>query len=137
MAKIKKPIRHTSSKQKKKLAIHATIREICLLRHPYCVICGRKDGVLQGGHLIPKKRSEAVRYDLMNVFTSCPTCNFNHNHNPHLMISWFLKNYGEEEYTSLVEKSRLVVHNNPNDLNEIHEDHKQTLYQVKKSKGLI
>ena len=116
-----------SAKLKKKDAIHKTIREICLLRYPYCVVCGKKDGVLQAGHLIPKKRSEAVRYDLSNVFTQCPRCNFIHIHNPHPFIQWFLREYGQKIYDALVEKSKLVVHNKMWELDEIHEDLKQIL----------
>ena len=120
-----------SAKLKKKDAIHKTIREICLIRHPYCVICKKSDGILQGGHLIPKKRSEAVRYDLMNVFTVCREHNFIHNHNPHIMIAWFIGEYGAEEYESLVEKSRLVVQYKMWELDEIHETLKQILKDMK------
>lgn len=129
-----KKLNKKSAKQKKKDAIHATLREICLIRHPYCVVCKKSDGVLQGGHLIPKQRSEAVRYDLMNVFTQCSGCNYTHTHNPHPFIAWFIKEYGEEEYLALVEKSRLVVKDRMWELNETHEDLKQILQQLKVKK---
>ena len=130
-------IKKRSKKQKKKDAIHATIREICLLRHPYCVICGRRDGVMQGGHLIPKARSESVRYDLMNVFTSCPKCNSRHRFDPHIMTAWFVKEYGAEEYEYLVDKSRLTVGYKDWELDEIHNDLKEILSQIRKQHGKL
>ena len=123
-----------SAKLKKKEAIHKTIREICLLRHPYCVCCGRTDGILQGGHLIPKQRSEAVRYDLMNVFTQCSHCNSLHRYDTRPFTKFFLNEYGQEEYLALIEKSRLIVKDRMWELEETHNDLKQILYQVKKSK---
>lgn len=68
----------TSKRGKLNDKIHAEMRRIALKRHPYCVVCGRSDGILQGGHLIPKANSTAVRYDLMNVFTQCSGCNSLH-----------------------------------------------------------
>ena len=130
----RKKINKRSAKQKKKDAIHATIREICLIRHPYCVICGISGGVLQGGHLIPKARSESVRYDLMNVFTSCQGCNWRHTKNQHPMIEWFIREYGEEEYLSLVEKSRLIIKDRMWELEATHDDLKQVLFDLKKSR---
>ena len=120
-----------SAKLKKKDAIHKTIREICLIRHPYCVICKKSDGILQGGHLIPKKRSEAVRYSLDNVFTQCSSCNFKHNQNPHPYIQWYLKEYGQENYDSLVERSKLIVKHKDWELDEIHDTLKQILHQMR------
>ena len=89
--------------------IHAEMRRIALKRHPYCVVCGRSDGILQGGHLIPKSNSTAVRYDLMNVFTQCLGCNSLHRFNPHPFIGWFINEYGAEEYQDLVSRSKSKV----------------------------
>ena len=85
------------------------MRRIALKRHPYCVVCGRADGILQGGHLIPKARSTAVRFDLMNVFTQCSGCNSAHRWNMHPFTSWFIKEYGADEYNDLVARSKQKV----------------------------
>ena len=96
----------TSETQKIKDKIHAEMRRIAIKRHPFCVCCGRSDGILQGGHLIPKASSSAVRFDLLNVFTQCSGCNSLHRFNPHPFIQWFLNEYGVEEYTDLVKRSK-------------------------------
>lgn len=115
----------TSSKQKIKDKIHAEMRRIALNRHPYCVCCGTSTGTLQGGHLIPKKRSEAVRFDLMNLFTQCSVCNFIHNHNPHPFIGWFINEYGQDEYLDLVKRSKVVIKRSKADLEAILEEYKK------------
>jgi len=96
----------SSETQKIKDKIHAEMRRIALKRHPFCVCCGRSDGTLQGGHLIPKGSSSAVRFDLLNVFTQCSGCNSLHRYNPHPFIQWFLNEYGVEEYNDLVKRSK-------------------------------
>ena len=96
----------TSETQKIKDKIHAEMRRIAIRRHPACVCCGRFDGILQGGHLIPKGSSSAVRFDLLNVFTQCSGCNSLHRYNPHPFIQWFLNEYGLEEYNDLVKRSK-------------------------------
>lgn len=112
----------TSAKQKIKDKIHAELRRIAIKRHPFCVCCGRTDGILQGGHLIPKKKSEAVRFDLMNVFTQCPKCNKAHQYDQHRFISWFIREYGEQEYLDLVERSKVITHRTKQDLEKILEE---------------
>jgi len=114
----------TSKKQKIKEQIHAEMRRIAISRHPFCVCCGRSDGILQGGHLIPKKKSEAVRFDLMNVFTQCPRCNKSHQYDQHRFISWFIREYGEDEYLDLVERSKVNSHRTIKDLEEILEEYR-------------
>ena len=96
----------TSKRGKLNDKIHAQMRLIALRRHPHCVCCGRSDGILQGGHLIPKKSSTAVRYDLMNVHTLCSGCNSLDRFNPHPHINWFISEYGVEEYQDLVARSK-------------------------------
>jgi len=96
----------TSKRGKLNDKIHAEMREIALRRHPHCVCCGRSDGILQGGHLIPKKSSTAVRYDLLNVFTQCKNCNFLHQYNQSIFTEFFISSYGAEEYLDLVARSK-------------------------------
>ena len=114
-----------SESMKIKDKIHAEMRRIALKRHPACVCCGRKDGILQGGHLIPKKRSEAVRFDFMNLFTQCSGCNSYHTLNQHRFIEWFIKEYGSDEYLELLERSRKVVKRNKRELLELLEEYKK------------
>ena len=116
----------TSETLKIKEKIHAEMRRVALKRHPYCVVCGRSDGILQGGHLIPKGSSSAVRYDLMNVFTQCSGCNSRHRFNPHPFIQWFLREYGQEEYDYLVERSKAKpIPKNKTLLRELLEEYKR------------
>jgi len=93
----------SSSRNKLNEKIHAEMRRIAIKRHPYCVCCGASgEGVvLQGGHLIPKKSSTAVRYCLLNVFTQCTSCNFKHQYNQSIFTDWFIREYGVEEYQEL------------------------------------
>jgi hypothetical protein len=99
----------TSKRGKLNNKIHDEMRRIAIRRHPYCVVCGRSDGILQGGHLIPKASSTAVRYDLMNVFTQCVGCNSLHRFNPHPFIGWFINEYGVDEYNDLIARSKKKV----------------------------
>ena len=115
----------TSATQKIKDKIHAEMRRIAIRRHPACVCCGRSDGILQGGHLIPKKRSEAVRFDLMNLFTQCSGCNSFHTRDQHRFIEWFIREYGQEEYLDLLERSRKIVKRNKTNLRELLEEYKK------------
>jgi len=96
----------TSKRGKLNNKIHAQMRLIALRRHPHCVCCGRSDGTLQGGHLIPKKSSTAVRYYLMNLFTQCQPCNFIHQYNQSIFTGWFINEYGADEYLDLVARSK-------------------------------
>ena len=104
--------------------IHAEMRRIAIKRHPYCVCCGSRD-ILQGGHLIPKKSSTAVRYDLMNVFTQCPACNFKHQYNQSIFTDWFIREYGVEEYQDLVARSKVVRPIKLTELKSILEEYKK------------
>ena len=101
-------MKKTSNRGKLNNQIHAEMRRIAIKRHPYCVCCGKSDGILQGGHLIPKKSSTATRYELINVFTQCKDCNYRHQFNPHIFIGWFISEYGVEEYQDLIKRSRVV-----------------------------
>lgn len=123
MRKTKLKAKSTSEKRKLEDAIHAEMRRIAIKRHPFCVCCGAQ-GTLQGGHLIPKGSSRAVRFDLMNVFTQCPACNGLHRFNQAPFINWFIKEYGVEEFDDLVKRSRTLSHYKLSDLREILEQYK-------------
>jgi len=115
----------TSSRGKLNDKIHAEMRRIAIKRHPYCVCCGTSTGTLQGGHLIPKKSSTAVRYDLMNLFTQCSSCNYKHQYNPHIFIDWFIREYGLQEYQDLVARSKVVKPVKITELKAILEEYKK------------
>jgi hypothetical protein len=117
----------TSTRGKLSDKIHAEMRRIAIKRHPYCVCCGASgEGVvLQGGHLIPKKSSTATRFDLMNLFTQCRSCNYIHQFNPHIFIGWFINEYGMDEYLDLVERSKKIKQYKIIDLKELLEEYKK------------
>ena len=112
------------------------MREIALIKHNYCVVCGRKDGILQGGHLIPKSASRSVRFDLMNVHTQCSGCNSLHRYNQAPYINWFIKEYGADTFDELVRKSRELSHYKISDLRKILSDYKELLCELTKEKNI-
>lgn len=117
----------TSARGKLNNKIHAEMRRIAINRHSYCVCCGASgEGVvLQGGHLIPKKSSTATRYDLMNVFTQCSSCNYKHQYNQAIFTGWFINEYGVDKYMDLVERSVKVKQYKMADLRELLEEYKK------------
>lgn len=123
----KTPLKRKSKSEKRKLedAIHAEMRRIAINRHPYCVCCGNRDGILQGGHLIPKASSRAVRFDLMNLFTQCSVCNGRHRFNQSPYINWYIRTFGIEEHNKLLERSRTISHYKIQDLRDILEEYKK------------
>jgi len=122
----RKKRQQTPNQYKTKLMgqIHGEMRRIAITEHPSCVCCGSKEN-LQGGHVIPKKISSNVRFDLMNVFTQCRTCNYLHQFKPHLYINWYIKTYGAESYNELVEKSKITKSWKIFELEELLERYKQ------------
>jgi len=123
--KTKLKSKSTSEKRKLEDAIHAEMRRIAMIRHPYCVCCGASTGTLQGGHLIPKGSSRAVRFDLMNVFTQCVKCNGLHRFNQAPFINWFVQENGANEFDYLVQRSKELSHFKLSDLREKLEEYKK------------
>jgi hypothetical protein len=120
-------LKRKSKSEKRKLedAIHAEMRRIAINRHPYCVCCGAMGVTLQGGHIIPKSSSRAVRFDLMNLFTQCVKCNGLHRFNQSPYINWFIKEYGTDEFDKLVKRSKEISHYKIQDLRDILEEYKK------------
>mgnify|MGYP002397849899 CR=1 FL=1 len=112
--------------------IHKIIREICLIRHPYCVTCKGQSGdtVLQAGHLISRTCLN-TRFDLMNVFTQCRSCNNKHEYRPEIFTQWFIKEYGIEEYNLLVNRSKQICKLSLKELEEILQIMKNLLDKMK------
>jgi len=61
----------------------------------------------------------------MNVFTQCSSCNSFHSRDQHRFIEWFIREYGQEEYLALLERSRKTVKRNKKDLEKLLEDYKK------------
>ena len=76
-------------------------------REPFCKICGKEATVVH--HIIPKSRSNAVRFDLLNAASLCQGCHFQwHNtQDPRLYEKMRPRNYKQ-----LQAKSRETVKTN-------------------------
>ena len=115
--------RRNSKRNKLYDQIHAEMRRIAIKRHPVCVCCGGTN-ILQGGHLI-SRRKMSTRFDLMNVFTQCKSCNGKHRYYPEIFTNWFLRQYGQEEFDYLVERSQKTKKYSIPELEELLEKYKQ------------
>lgn len=132
-AKARKPIRKKSDKTKMYDKIHAVMREIAILEYGNkCVICGRtnEQDVIQGGHVIPKKSSLNTRFDRMNVFPQCRTCNSIHTRNQAPYIAWYIKTFGVGTFDALLERSRITKQFKQWELDELLEQKKQELKRL-------
>jgi hypothetical protein len=55
---------------------------------------------LQWGHFITATKA-ATRWDPMNVHWQCPTCNFQHEHQPYPYTQYMLDRYGKKALDKL------------------------------------
>ncbi len=90
-----------------------------------CVVCGSKQNI-QAGHLITRV-NYSTRWDEMNCFAQCRSCNFMHEYRPEIFTLWFIEKYGQETYEKLVQKSRMIVKYKNRDLEALIEYYKQRL----------
>ena len=61
-------------------------------------------GYLQAGHVIPRGK-KPTELDETNVYGQCQFHNSRHRYNPDPYKAWFVRQFGGETYTNLVEKS--------------------------------
>ena len=68
-------------------------------------------GCVQASHLF-KKSYYDIRWDKINVFCQCAHHNYNHDQgfrpSPHILTNYFLKRFGQEEYSKLFERTKIV-----------------------------
>lgn len=67
---------------------------------------GNCGGVLSGGHVIPRQKSRAVKFDEGNIFGQCGNHNYLHQRHPQLYYSWYVDTFGADEFTALVQRSK-------------------------------
>ena len=69
----------------------------------HCVTCHKphhwKD--LEAGHFIPKKKGNAVYFDLRNIHPQCTHCNMFERGNLHKYYDYMLDRYGQETINDL------------------------------------
>lgn len=71
-----------------------------------CYTCSgaKGDPVIECGHLITRSKY-ATRWDIRNVRPQCPSCNLEHEHNPHTYSAKYVKENGLDAYEELIAES--------------------------------
>lgn len=92
-----------------------------------CFICGKKMPFVesQAGHLI-SRTATAIRWNELNVFASCPGCNYRHEFRPEVMTNIFIEKYGVDEYQKLYYLSKRLEK-----INRIYMDNLIDTYKAK------
>lgn len=85
---------------KLKRKLDALAKELMYKRDGHvCVICGSTKNV-GWGHVF-SSRTEATRWDLMNIHAQCWPCNFAHVRDNWMYFQWMEQEYGKEELEKL------------------------------------
>lgn len=90
-----------------------------------CQTCGTTEN-LQCGHLFTRA-AYSTRWDEMNCFAQCASCNLRHEHNPHPMTLKFIDEYGMENYKELNRRHAKPRKFSDRDLSELSEEFKLKL----------
>lgn len=98
-----------------------TIRELYHKKYPnpVCFVCGAKTGWFhpknnpkgcQIGHYV-SRRFYGTRWDILNIWCQCSSCNYLHQHNPIPFTNAILKEYGQErlDYLDSARGKRLTT----------------------------
>jgi len=80
-----------------------------------CYTCGKKDGVMQCGHLITRSKM-STRYNEINSHCQCSGCNLLHEYQPEIYTQKFINDYGLEAYNKLVNLGHTTLKLTSNDL---------------------
>lgn len=96
-----------------------------------CCTCGLEGtkSEIDCGHLI-KRGKKSVRFDPMNTFAQCKSCNIRHNHWPEYMTRFFITTYGVKEYKKLIDRSKIIKGWKSYELEELYEDTKNKLHAL-------
>lgn len=114
------------------------VREIVILRDSRCVCPPPEKGhsdVLQPGHLITKVK-KSIRWDLRNVNCQCSSCNMLHEHYSERYTSWYISEWGKEDYMKLVEDGYSIMKIGVQELEYICSCLSDILADMKKDLGL-
>ena len=66
-------------------------------------------------HLITRSK-HSVRWDERNAYGSCMSSNFQHEFNPHIYTSWYIKKHGLSAYEKLLLDSNKIAKFSNSDL---------------------
>ncbi len=75
------------------------VSQIVIARDKKCVCCGNTNN-LTGGHLFSRV-AYSTRWDLMNVFCQCISCNLRHEYDPYPLTNYFISINGKKAYDNL------------------------------------
>ena len=77
----------------------------------HCVTCHKphhwKD--LEAGHFIPKKKGNAIYFDLRNIHPQCTYCNKFERGNLHKYYDYMLERYGQNEINDLKRLAETIL----------------------------
>ena len=97
-------------------AVSLYIREKTRQAYGVCPFCGKE--IQCCFHWVTRGKY-STRWDEDNVLGTCMGCNLDYEHNPHPYISWFIDNYGLDNYDQLIVKSNKIIKYDIFDLEEI------------------
>ena len=104
----------TDPKLRKKLIKECDnlVAQIVKAKDPNCVICTfrgeKRSFLMEAGHVIPKKKSALLRWDLHNVFTQCQYHNSLHRFDTYPYDEWYIATFGVEAWNALHEKRKQI-----------------------------
>jgi len=93
-----------------------------------CICCGvrlYRSSKMHCGHLI-SRRKMAVRFDPLNTYAQCASCNFLHNYSPEKMTLKVIQRIGHEEYEALCKRAEETRQYKVYELLEIAEKYKES-----------
>ncbi len=102
-----------------------------------CVTCGsiKQYKEIHAGHFIPK-RNNAVMFEETNVHPQCPYCNLYMHGQGARYYKFMLEKYSQEEIDRLMELDKTTRKYSIWELEEMIEDYKQKVKELRKTKGL-
>jgi len=63
----------------------------------YCVTCGKRDGLMHGGHFLPTSTYSAIRFNVSQIHNQCYSCNCARSGMPKEYREFMIVVYGEEK----------------------------------------
>lgn len=140
LPKVKKPIKASGKKRKKKTPrqiitrdLDNLVREIVFYRDPQSAPLSyalhtvgdayeyaiKHSGVDQPGHIISRAKI-AVRWDLFNVHKQDANDNLLHEYYPEVYITWFIKKHGLDQWKRMEQDSRVITKYSMDDLETLY-----------------
>ena len=77
-------------------------------RDGHCVTCGCEEGLTMSHYI--NARRQILRYDEYNCNAQCSTCNFVHNHWPHIYEGYMRRHYGDVVLDKLEKLAETKTH---------------------------